>query len=177
MADREQFLEAFLTYQADLRAFLAALVRNRQDCEDVFQETALTLWQKYDQYDPQRPFGAWAKGIAANKVLQFRTRSGRAPTIFSPDTILSIVDALNRKESRRPPWPSALDALEKCTEMLPQRSRDILILRYREGWSIGQIAARLGSTPAAVAMAFSRIRARLYDCVEQRLGRTKEQVK
>jgi RNA polymerase sigma-70 factor, ECF subfamily len=177
MANRDQFLEAFLKYEANLRAFVAALVRNRQDCEDIFQETALTLWQKYDEYDPQRPFGAWAKGIAAKKVLQGRTRSGRAPTPFSPETILSIIDALERKEPQQPQWPVALDALEQCTETLPEPFREILVLRYREGWSVVRIAEHLGSTPAALAMTFSRIRARLYDCVQRQLGRIKEQAK
>jgi RNA polymerase sigma-70 factor, ECF subfamily len=177
MADREQFLEAFLSYESDLRALIMALVRNRQDSEDVFQETALTLWQKYDQYDPQRPFGAWARGVAAKKVLQCRTKSGRAPTPFSPETIRAIIDAIDRHESHRPQWPAALDALEKCAETLPDRSRQILTLRYREGWSIGQIAQRLASTPAAVTMAFSRIRTHLYECVKRHLGRSKEQAK
>jgi RNA polymerase sigma-70 factor, ECF subfamily len=174
MANREQFLEAFLKYEPNLRALLGTLVRDRQDCEDVFQETALTLWQKYDQYDPQRPFGAWAKGIAAKKVLQSRTRSGRTPTPFSPAAIMVIVDALERSESRRPQWPTALDALEKCTDTLPQQSREMLVMRYRDGWSIVEIAQRLGSTPAALAMSFSRLRSRLYDCVQRQLGRVKE---
>jgi RNA polymerase sigma-70 factor, ECF subfamily len=174
MANREQFLEAFLKYEPNLRALLGTLVRDRQDCEDVFQETALTLWQKYDQYDPQRPFGAWAKGIAAKKVLQSRTRSGRAPTPFSPSAIMAIVDALERSESRRPQWPTALDALEKCTDTLPQQSREMLVMRYRDGWSIVEIARRLGSTPAALAMSLSRLRSRLYECVQHQLGRVKE---
>jgi RNA polymerase sigma-70 factor, ECF subfamily len=137
----------------------------------VFQETAMTLWRKHGEYDPSRPFGAWAKGIAANKVLQFRTKAGRAPTPFSPETIDAIVDAVERKESQRPQWPAAIDALEQCAKTLPARSREILSLRYQEGWPIAQIAERLASTPSAMAMAFSRIRARLYDCVQRHLGR------
>lgn len=177
MVDREQFLEAFLKYEANLRAFVAALVRNRQDCEDVFQETALTLWRKYDEYDPQRPFGAWAKGIAAKKVLQCRTKSGRVPTPFSPETISTIIDALERNEPKRPPWSTAVEALEKCAEALPEQHREILGMRYSQGWSISQIAKRLGNTPTALAMTFSRIRARLYDCVQLRLGHSGERAK
>ena len=176
MLHQEEFLAAFLKYEANLRAFVAALVRNRQDCEDVFQETAMTLWRKYDEYDPQRPFGAWAKGIAVNKILQFRTKAGKAPTPFSPEAIDMILDAAQRKESSQPQWPTAIDALEQCAQTLPEQSREILALRYREGWSIGQIAERVASTPAALAMAFSRIRARLYDCVQRHLGREKEQM-
>jgi len=177
MANREEFLEAFLKYEANLRAFIAALVRNRQDCEDVFQEAAMTLWRKYGEYDPQRgPFGAWAKGVAAKLVLQYRTKSGRVATPFSPEAVNAIVDALERKESDRPQWSTALDALEKCAEPLPERSRKALALRYRDGWSIGQIAEYFGRSPAALTMTLSRIRERLHDCVERRLGRVTEPI-
>ena len=169
MANQEEFLETFLKHEGNLRAFVAAVVKNCEDREDVFQETALALWQTYDQYDPQRPFGAWARGVAAKKVLQCRTRSGRVPTPFSPETIGVIVDALERRESRQPPWPAALDALERCAKLLPDRAREILGLRYREGWSVGRIAEHFGSTPAALTMSFTRIRARLQDCVERLL--------
>ena len=177
MVNQEQFLEAFLKYEANLRAFIAALVRNRQDCEDVFQETAITLWKKCGEYDPQRPFGAWAKGVAANKILQFRTKAGRVPTPFSPKTIVAIVDAVERKESCQPQWPTAIDAMEECEKTLPEQSRAILAFRYKEGWSIAQIAERLASTASAVTMALSRVRARLYDCVQRHLGRDKERAK
>jgi RNA polymerase sigma-70 factor, ECF subfamily len=174
MAKQEEFLEAFLNYETNLRAFIGALVRNRQDCQDVFQETAMTLWRMFDEYDPQRPFGAWAKGIAAKKVLQYRTRSGRVPTPFSPETINAIIDALERKELRQPPWSAALDAIEKCIQTLSDYYRELLTLRYGNEWSMAQIAEHLNSTPAAVTMAVSRIRMRLYDCVQQRFGHGEE---
>ena len=88
---------------------------------------------------------AWARGMAAKKVLQCRTKSGRVPTPFSPETIRIIVDAIERRESRQSQWPAALDALEKCAKMLPDRAREILGLRYKEGWSVGQIAEHFGT--------------------------------
>jgi RNA polymerase sigma-70 factor (ECF subfamily) len=97
-------------------------------------------------------------------------------TPFSPEAVSAIVDALERKESDRPQWSTALDALEKCAEPLPERSRKALSLRYREGWSIGQIAEYFGRSPAALTMTLSRIRTRLHDCVERRLGRVTEQI-
>ena len=177
MADQEQFVKAFLNSEMNLRAFLGSLIRNRQDCQDVFQDTALTLWQKFGEYDPQRPFGAWARGIAAKKALQYRAKSGKTPTAFSPQTINAIIEAVERIELRQPLWTTALDTLEKCTELLPEHSRKILTMRYSEEWPVLQIAKQLNSTPTAVSMALSRIRAWLRKCVEQQLGRTKEQAK
>ena len=174
MSDHDQFLKALLESEADLRAFLGALIRDRQDCQDVFQETALTLWRKFDEYDPRRPFAAWARGIAANKALQHRAKSGRTPVAFSPETVSAIIDAIERRERRQPPWTTALDALKKCTQLLPENLRKLLAMRYGEQRSVIKIAAQLGSTPAAVSMSLSRIRARLRECVERRLARAEE---
>lgn len=168
MADHAEFLKLLLAHQADLQAFLGSLVRNRPDCEDVFQETVLTLWDKFDEFDRERSFGAWARGIASKKVLQYRDRSGRTPTVLSPETIAAVADAFERREEA---GSAALDALEHCTQPLPDHSRRILRLRYAEWWPVMRIAEHVGDTPAAVSKTLSRLRMRLYECVQRRLGR------
>ncbi len=168
MIDHTEFLKLLLAHQADLQAFLASLVRSRVDCEDVFQETVLTLWDKIGEYDRSRSFGAWARGIAANKVLQNRHRLGRVPALLSPEAITAVADAFQRRESA---GTAALDALEDCVEPLPEQSRHVLRLRYVERWSVAEIAQQLGVTPAAMSKTLSRLRTRLYDRVERRLGR------
>jgi RNA polymerase sigma-70 factor, ECF subfamily len=167
-----EFLKLTLVHQDDLRAFLASLVRNGHDREDVFQETVLTLWDKFGEYDRSRSFGAWARGIAVNKVLQYRNRSGSMPTPFSPQVIATIVDAFQRQEAM---GSEALDALEKCMEPLPEESRRLLALRYVEWHAVARIAEEVGSTPAAMSKTLARLRARLYDCVQRQLGRTKQE--
>src|SRR5687768_4964962 len=99
-----EFLKLFLAHQGDLKAFLASVVRDRGAVEDLFQETSLVLWQKYGEYDPARPFGAWARGIAANKILQERAR--RVPLSFSPSAVRAIREAFDRAEpDREDPGP------------------------------------------------------------------------
>jgi len=39
------------------------------------QETCLTLWEKYDEYDPATPFCAWAFTVARFKVLSHVDRT------------------------------------------------------------------------------------------------------
>jgi RNA polymerase sigma-70 factor, ECF subfamily len=172
MVTHSEFLKQLLDCQDDIRAFLASLVRNCQDREDLFQETVLTIWDKFGEYDRSRPFGAWARGIAVNKVLQYRHRIGSAPTPFSPQVIAVIVEAFQRHEMAR---SDALDALEKCTEPLPEESRQLLVLRYVDGWPLAKIAERMGSTPSAMSKTLTRLRAKLYECVQNRLGRAKQE--
>ena len=173
MADREIIFRLLMQHEGGLRAFLGAMLRNRALCDDVFQEVALALWEQAERYDASRPFGPWARGIAANKVLERRRRDRRFPLAFSPETIEAVTQAFARTE------PSArreLDALEDCFQRLPQRDRDLLALRYEEDLSAGEIARRTSRTLAAIYQALSRARAALGDCIRRRLAVEQEGV-
>ncbi len=159
-----EFLRLFLANQVDLKAFLGSLLRDRAALEDVFQETSLVLWQKYAEYDPTRPFGAWARGIASNKILQDREKSRRLPLAFSPASIRAILEAFDRGA------PEAADPgpLRDCVGRLPERSRRLLALRYEQSLKLGEIARRVGSTLDAVHKTLSRLRDALEECLRRK---------
>lgn len=157
-----EFLKLFVAHQGDLKAFLASVVRDRSVVEDLFQETSLVLWQKYGEYDPARSFGAWARGIAANKILQERAR--KVPLAFSPAAIRGILEAFDRAEPER----EDPEALRDCVKRLPERSRRLLALRYESALKLGDIARRVGSTLDAVHKTLSRVREALEDCLRRK---------
>src|SRR3990172_11558206 len=92
VSQNADYLRLFMANVGDIRAFLRTLVRNPRDLEDVLQSVALVLWEKFDQYDRERPFGAWARGVAAKEVLTMRRNAGRY-TCFSPEVVAAILDA------------------------------------------------------------------------------------
>jgi len=165
MKTNEEFLKRFLRHQDDLRAFLGSVVRDRAAAEDLFQEVSLVLWQSFGNYDPSRPFGAWARGVAFKKVLQTREKSRRLPLAFSPQAILAILDAYDRTEKLAPD-PSDL---RECIAKLPPRSQSLLALRYERSLKLGQIARQVGSTLDAIHKLLSRIRENLQECLQRRL--------
>lgn len=167
MNQQEVFLSQFLRCEADLRALVGAVVRDVHIREDVFQEIALTLWQQFSRYDPSRPFGAWARGVAAKKLLERYSGGRRLPLVFSPDAILKLADAADRSESRLAP---GFEALEHCLGKLPEKSRHLLSLRYSRSQPLAAIAAEIRATQAAVYQALSRLRRRLRDCMQQYLA-------
>ena len=70
------FLHFFRRAETDLRAFIGSVIRDPHAREDIFQEVSRTLWERFDDYDLERPFGAWARGIASRKMLEARRRAG-----------------------------------------------------------------------------------------------------
>jgi RNA polymerase sigma-70 factor (ECF subfamily) len=167
MDQQSEFLPLFLEHQVSIRAFIGSLVRDRHTRDDLFQEVALVLWHDFPRYDRARSFGAWARGIAANKVLQRYHKDARLPVPFAPEAIEALLDAYDRTETAEAPHA---DALQRCVEQLPERSRRLLALRYEQSLKLAQIAERLSTSLDAVHKALSRLRQRLQECIEQRLA-------
>jgi RNA polymerase sigma-70 factor (ECF subfamily) len=161
------FLKLFLAHEGDLRAFIGALMRERTAREDVLQDVALALWQSFDRYDKSRSFGAWARGVAANKILQYRRRDARLPMTLSPEAIQAVQDAFDRSER---PGSERQEALEACLRRLPPKSAEILSLRYSHQASGTEIATQLHLSVDAVYQTLSRIRSQLAECVQLRLA-------
>lgn len=165
-ARQGEFLGHFLRHQEDIRAVIASMVRDRVACDDIFQEVALVLWRKFDQYDGVHSFGAWARGIAVKKVMQSFDRNRRLPVSLSPETIEAVLGAFDAEAAD----PSREDAaLARCMGRLPEKSRRLVTLRYEDGLSLDAVAARVASTMEAVSKALSRIRVALRGCIEKEL--------
>jgi RNA polymerase sigma-70 factor (ECF subfamily) len=167
MNDSPEFLQLFLTHQGDLRAFIGALVRDPQAREDIFQNVSLTLWESFDRYDRDRSFGAWARGIAAKKVMHEHRRNARFPLLLPPEAIQTVADAYDRTEREAGPRQAALS---ECLRRLPAKTREMLTLRYDGVLSGEGIALRTGASLAAVHQTLSRARASLSDCIRLRLN-------
>jgi RNA polymerase sigma-70 factor, ECF subfamily len=67
----DQFVERFVRSQDRIYAYVATLLPNRADAEEVFRQTSLILWKRWQQFDPDRDFVRWACGIAHHEVQNF----------------------------------------------------------------------------------------------------------
>src|SRR4026209_69721 len=76
-AAQRQFLSLFLRSEREVFRYVAALVPNVADAEDIVQQTALALWEKFDAYDRSQPFTPWACRFALNKAKQWIERRQR----------------------------------------------------------------------------------------------------
>jgi RNA polymerase sigma-70 factor (ECF subfamily) len=169
---QERFLRLFLLEQGGIRAFIRATVWNRALCDDLFQEVAMVLWRELDRYDPERPFGAWARGVTAKTVLKSYRQGKRTTGALTSDAVVALEAAfeqLSLTEEVTLSLSSREEALRNCLDQLPDRSRALVRLRYSESLKAGEIAVRLASSPDAVQKALSRVRDALRKCVDRRL--------
>ncbi len=110
---RAEFASRLARHQTQLFGYIYSLVRDLDDADDLFQQTSLVLWDKFDQFDPSRSFVGWACGVARFEVLNFlRTRS-RNRLYFSDELNLALIEAQeiagskNGSRSGAMRWPAA----------------------------------------------------------------------
>jgi RNA polymerase sigma-70 factor (ECF subfamily) len=142
------------------RARLGRLDRLSVSADDVAQEVCLAVLTALPGYRVQgRPFLAFVYGIASHKVIDAHrsaTRNRAEPVADLPDSA----------ESSDGPEQRALrielsDELSQLLETLPEKQREILVLRVVVGLSAEETADAVGSTPGAVRVAQHRALARL----------------
>lgn len=165
--DRNEQLAVYWTRaQPTVAAFITSMVVDFNDAEDVLQQTAVALVRKFEDYDPQRPFVAWAIGMARNEVLKHRRSRAMQRELLSDDLLGQL--AATHEE-----MADELDAMRrvlgKCLEAVDGQPRQALDLRYEEDLKPAAIADRLGLAAGTVRVMLHRVRAALRECIERRL--------
>ena len=129
----------------------------------------MILWKKFDHFDPTRPFGAWARGIAARKVLEDHRLRARLPESCTQETLeaLSVGFA---KDDGDAAWQDREKALNYCLELLPERTSAFINQRYHHQRPVDVIAREADMTVEALYQVLSRVRRQLRECVQRRLG-------
>jgi RNA polymerase sigma-70 factor (ECF subfamily) len=88
-----QFTQQFSQNERAMRAFACSLIPNREDVNDIIQETLKELWRKFDKFDPARPFLPWANRFVYRQVLIHRRSTAiRLKYTFSEETFRGLVE-------------------------------------------------------------------------------------
>jgi RNA polymerase sigma-70 factor, ECF subfamily len=158
-----EFVRLLAANERRLGHYVATLVPNWNDAEDILQQTKLRLWEQFENYDRQKDFGVWACVIARYEVLAFRTRAARSRVQFS-QAFIDRVSAELTKATAEPDTRLAL--LQDCVKKLSDWQRDLLRRCCMAGDSTKQVASQLGRTTESTRKALLRIRRALYRCIE-----------
>jgi len=162
-AAQQRFLSLFLRSEREVFRYVAALVPNVADAEDIVQQTALALWEKFDAYDPAQPFTPWACRFALNKARQWIERHQRWQALLAGGLAEEL--ALRRDELR-PELERRLIHLQGCLGKLSGEQRGLVEGYYYRRTGIEELAAASDRTVAATYKLLQRVRQSLQHCVE-----------
>ncbi|MBZ4039686.1 RNA polymerase sigma factor [Novilysobacter selenitireducens] len=157
--------------QNPVTAIALAIVRDVPASQDIAQDAFISAWRHLQRLQNPASFLPWLRQITRNLArdhLRARVRGG-----------VPVDDADAVIEAAADPAPDPLhQALEDERQLmaaelisaLPDDSREVLLLYYREGQRSQQVAALLGLSDAAVRKRLSRARATVRDELLARFG-------
>jgi RNA polymerase sigma-70 factor (ECF subfamily) len=147
------------------RAFSVALriLGNRDDAEDVVQDTMLKVWTRRGQWQHGRAkFSTWLYRVVTNRCIDLR----RQPRTDNVDAVPEPADA-------QPDAVSTIQRdevtvlLERAMQRLPEQQRIAVVLSYHQGMSNGEIADVMETTVQAVESLLKRGRQQLRDLLRR----------
>jgi RNA polymerase sigma-70 factor (ECF subfamily) len=162
-AAQQRFLSLFLRSEREVFRYVAALVPNVADAEDIVQQAALALWEKFDAYDPAQPFTPWACRFALNKARQWVERRQRWQALLAEGLAEELA---RRRDELRPDLERRLAQLEGCLGKLLTDQRGLVEGYYYRRTSIDELAGASDRTVEATYKMLQRIRHALQRCVE-----------
>ncbi|WP_193214049.1 RNA polymerase sigma factor [Luteolibacter marinus] len=165
--DDDRFEQLLSAHQEPILLYLRSLVSDHHDAQDLLQKTNLILWRKRDQFVPDTNFRSWALRIARLEALnQVRLQRRSRLVLFERDEFENIADPDVAEE---PADPAPLLALRDCLRRLPDRDRELLLMRYATEHTLNDYAKTLGRSPGTLKARLYKIREGLRKSIEDRL--------
>ncbi|QDV40605.1 RNA polymerase sigma factor [Stieleria neptunia] len=167
------FVRLFSANQRRIQTFILTLLPDRDQAQDVMQNTSVVLWQKFETFQPGTDFTAWAFRIARLEVLSLVRRQGKGRLVFDESICNGLADEITDRDAIS---DSRLRALEGCVKKLSAVDRDLLQRRYEEGATIKAVAEAVGRPLEGMYKAMRRIHRTLFECTQRKLSATDESV-
>lgn len=156
----------FNSFSKSLLGICCRYIKNRDDAEDVLQDSFIKILLNINQYRGEGNFEGWMKRITVNTALTFLKEKQKIR--FETADKLYIVD---EPETDIEDDIKAEYILE-CLNELPMGYRTIFNLYLVEGFSHKEIAEQLGIKEATSRSQFSKARQYLIELINK-----KEQIK
>ena len=133
------------------------LTGDREEAQDVLQDTMLKLYDRIGDYRAESPFWGWLRQIAVTEALMRLRRRGRQPfTEEAGDEDLECPQTL-------PPQAADAALLARALQSMPDATRSVLWLYHAEGYTHDEIAGLMGRTTSFSKSQLARGTRRLRD--------------
>lgn len=153
--DKNALYALYDKYSGALYGVVLRMCRDKELSEDLLQEIFVTIWEKIDQFDPDKgKFYTWAYRIARNKTLNALRKTD--PLIQKED--ISVYNDIEQEESG--PNYEALNGVIKKLEVHHQKVIELVYFKgytHREAHKL--MGVPLGTFKSYVRQALIQLRA------------------
>lgn len=152
-------------YKIRLFNLVYRMLQNREEAEDILQETFLRVYKERERYDPTYSFSTWIYTITLN-LCRNELKRRKKFKFFGIDLI---------KNSREYATPQAKNngcissVLEKAIHALPVKYRTAFLLRDVDQLSYEEVSKSMGIPLGTVKSRVNRARLLLRDKLEPKM--------
>jgi RNA polymerase sigma-70 factor (ECF subfamily) len=159
------FVELCQRCSKPLERIIFSIVRNRQDTDDLLQETILSAYEHLSSFQGNCKFDTWVKKIGINKSLMLlRKRKARPELLFcrvpSEERVIDITEYPDFSPNAEQICANKQvnEVIKRAVSGLPKVLRDIFEHYYGNECSLAESANALGLTVAAAKSRLMRAR-------------------
>jgi RNA polymerase sigma-70 factor (ECF subfamily) len=159
--DVNAFRELFDREVSGLVRYAASLLGSREDAREVVQEGFFRLWRARERLDPAndpaRLLYATVRNLARDRLRHRAVEDRPHPYFETPHVVdagpLMVEEAEDADEIQA--------AVQRALELLSERQREIVVLRWRRQLTYQQIGTELGIAPGTASAHMQRAMAQL----------------
>ncbi|MGD0499313.1 MAG: sigma-70 family RNA polymerase sigma factor [Bryobacteraceae bacterium] len=168
--DARSFSELVRRYENKIFRLAQHVTQNREDAEDVLQETFMKAYEHLDQFQGNSKFYTWIVRIAVNQALMKlrRRKTDRSVSLdetidTGDDTVVREVAAWDEDPEARYGREELGRILDSAVESLEPPYRSVFVLRDIDELSTEETAEALGLSVPAVKSRLLRARLQLRE--------------
>jgi RNA polymerase sigma factor (sigma-70 family) len=117
------------------------LTGQREEAQDILQDTMLKLFDKLAEFRGDAPFWGWLRQIAVNESLMRLRKRGR----LHVETDAGDIE-YEAHDTLLPPQAADAAVLGKALAGLPEATRSVIWLYHAEGYTHEEIAGAMGKS-------------------------------
>lgn len=157
MTDTIELRQQLVSLVPNLRAFAFSLSRDRDDSDDLVQETLIRAWEHRAQFQVGTNLKAWLFTILRNSFYNSKRK------LKHHNEYLKEID--ESKFTAQPSQEHYVEFTKVLDQLktLPPEQREVLVLVVLEGMSYDQAAAVCGCPAGTIKSRLNRARLRLSD--------------
>jgi RNA polymerase sigma-70 factor (ECF subfamily) len=168
--DAKAFSELLRRYEGKIFRLALHITQNREDAEDVLQETFLKAYEHLDQFQGQSKFYTWIVRIAVNQALMKLRKRKSDRSVSLDETIDTGEDTVAREIAAWDENPEQTYSREEINQILGSAIdglapiyRTVFVLRDVDELSTEETAEALSLSVPAVKSRLLRARLQLRD--------------
>ena len=154
--------QAYRDHANDVYRVAYGILRDPDEALDATHDAFARAWERWDQYDSQRPLRGWLHGIVVHLAFD-QLRRRRVRRLAIPQLGRSPVAGLDGATPDASEDVARREIAEHALDGLKPSVRATLVLRHYYGYDYAQIGAMLGVSTGTVGSTLSRAHAAIRE--------------